>query len=227
MISGVDLLIGSAPAVGWLFWIRRKDRCEPEPWRVVIGVFLLGTVAALATVWLRPRIESLVITRPPQEWARWLDAFVVTAFVEEALKFAAFSLGALWCSEWDEPLDGVVYGAAAGLGFSAIENAFFVWATGEPELAIARGFTATLAHVAFSGGLGLFVGLARLRWRGRRWTWAAIGALAAVTAHGAYDAFSANGSSGRVALFSGLVVLVAAIAVAIRWAHHRSSQCEA
>ncbi len=188
-------------------------------------MFLLGAIAALATVWLRPRIEAFVLAHGAGAPERLLDAFVVTAAVEETLKFAAFALGALWTAEWDEPLDGVVYGAAAGLGFAAIENAFFVWATGDPNLALTRGFTATLAHVAFSGGFGLFVGLARLRWCKLRWTWAAAGAIGAIASHGAYDSWAVRGGGSRFELFGSMLGLVLFLAIAIRWAHRRSTQC--
>jgi RsiW-degrading membrane proteinase PrsW (M82 family) len=226
MLSASDLLLGAAPCVAWLAWIRRKDDHEPEPWRLVYLVFLLGCFAAVAQVMLRPRIEyaMLMLAGDSLRAAHLLDAFVVTALCEEALKLLAFLPLALLHHEWDEPVDGLVYGAAAGLGFAAVENAFFVAIHGDVSLVVTRGFTATLAHVAFSGGLGFCLGMARLRGRRTFALWLPLGLLYAVLMHGAYDALLLTESTARGTLLIAMPLLFIGFALRLRWARRRSPQ---
>lgn len=156
MWSFSDVLIAFLPAAAWLWYVRREDVREPEPRLLVLFALVLGCGAANVIAVIRPRIEHLVPSMPgtsmPGIRGEILDAFVVTALPEEIVKLAAVCLACLWSREWNEPMDGIVYGVAAGLGFASLENVYFLTATGEPMLVISRAFTANLAHAAFSPG---------------------------------------------------------------------------
>jgi RsiW-degrading membrane proteinase PrsW (M82 family) len=82
--------------------------------------------------------------------------FVVVGPVEEGFKFAAVRFGVYRSSYFEEPVDGLIYAAAAGLGFASVENVFYAVQFG-PEIMFARGPISTLAHVVFASiwGLGL------------------------------------------------------------------------
>ena len=135
-------------------------------------------------------------------------------------KLLAFTLGALWHAKWDEPLDGIVYGAAAGLGFASIENAYFLGADGSWTVLAARAFTANLAHLAFSGSLGFALGLAKLE---GRWSWAIAAWLGVVALHGAYDWLLFAGPSwSLLALLGVLPLALVAIGLKITWARAHS-----
>ena len=114
MWSFSDFLIAFLPAAAWLSYVRREDVREPEPRLLVLFALVLGCGAANVIAIVRPRIEHLVPSMPgiPGEI---LDAFVVTALPEEVVKLAAVCLACLWSREWNEPMDGIVYGVAAPL----------------------------------------------------------------------------------------------------------------
>lgn len=222
MLSLTHVVAGAVPCLLWLFWIHRKDDHEPEPRHLVIAVFLLGGLAALFLGWARPRIESWFLGGSDVR-ELLLDAFIVTALCEETMKFLAFATGALWHTEWDEPLDGIIYGAAAGLGFAAIENAYYFAATGEVEVVLWRAFTSTLAHMSFSAGLGFFLGLVRLGRIG--WIHGALlGVGYAVLLHGSYDVLLFTQHLARAGLLVGLPILLIGTAWKIRWARKRSEE---
>ncbi len=221
MLSLSDVLIGAVPGIAWLFWIRRKDDKEPEPLLLVLGVFLLGALGALVIGYLRPRLEGRILGTSAGMHEVLLDAYFVTAIPEEFVKFLAFAFGALWSKEWDEPLDGIVYGAAAGLGFASIENAYFLAVTGEDSVVLWRGFTSTLAHVAFSSGFGFFVGLSRLR-QLRPTAGLLFGAMYAILLHGTYDFLLMARRSPQIALLCALPILLLLLSIKIRWARARS-----
>lgn len=215
MLSTTDVFVGAAPAVLWLAWVRSKDARAPEPRALVLLVFVLGGISAIVQNALRPRLEFALIEYGVSARDILLDAFVITAASEEFLKACAFALGAAWCRAWDEPLDGLVYGAAAGLGFAAIENAYFLAATGDGAVVWQRGFTATFAHVAFSAGFAFCVGLGRLG-RVSLPRGIAVGAFYAIGTHGAYDLLLAREGGLLVALLVVLPILMVVFALKVR-----------
>ena len=59
---------------------------------------------------------------------------------------------------FEEPLDGLVHGVAASLGFATLENMFYMLEFG-PEILIVRGPLSTLGHVVFGASWGYAMGL--------------------------------------------------------------------
>lgn len=216
-------LIGFAPGLFWLWYIRRKDRVAPEPRSTCMRVFALGCGSAFVCLWFRPWIDPLAPVNPG--WGRDLvDAFLLTALTEELLKLFAFLLGVWWCRHLDEPLDGVVYGAAAALGFASAENVFYLTETGDPSLIALRAFTATLAHVGFTGSLCFSVALAKFS----RKSGLLLGAgalLAAVVFHGGYNLFLWRGDTYTpLALLILLPLSLAILGAKVKWSQERAAR---
>jgi RsiW-degrading membrane proteinase PrsW (M82 family) len=219
------LLLGFAPGIFWLWWFQRKDDLEPEPRSLVLRVFALGCGSALLVLLVRPLIEPALL--PDGGWWRdVVDAFVVTGATEELAKLAAFFLGAFFHRELDEPLDGIVYGVAAGLGFASVENVVYLIQLDDAKIVVLRAFTATLGHVAFTGSMGFFFGLAKLsRGAGRAALLMLAGLTLAVLFHGLYDVFLFRGGSlAFLSLLGGLPLLQVLIGLKIRWARARSAR---
>lgn len=86
-------------------------------------------------------------------------AFLTAAIPEEFFKFLVLALFCARSVEFDEPMDGIVYGAIASLGFATFENIIYVL-DGGLSLAIARGFTAVPGHASFGVIMGYFYGRA-------------------------------------------------------------------
>ena len=178
------------PALLLLTWIDRQD-AHPEPRRVVWITALLGALSAGPVVLVELRVDALLTALLAD--ARWpslpralLTALVGVALPEELAKLAAVALYARRHRAFDEPMDGVVYGAAAALGFAAVENVAYVL-DGGVGTALARGLLAVPGH-AFDGmlmGALLGVGFVRPRARGR---YTALALLLPALCHALYDA---------------------------------------
>jgi len=64
------------------------------------------------------------------QWVIPMEFFilvVVASIVEELLKFFGMKLSIGKNKAFDEPIDGMIYAAAVGLGFASLENIFYVW----------------------------------------------------------------------------------------------------
>ena len=64
--------------------------------------------------------------------------------------------------DFNEPIDGIVYGVTASLGFATLENFYYVYLladyfqTSSMSLAIVRSFSAVPAHAVFGVFMGYF-----------------------------------------------------------------------
>jgi RsiW-degrading membrane proteinase PrsW (M82 family) len=111
-------------------------------------------------------------------------AFFGAAIPEELFKFAVLFFYCRRLNDFDEPMDGIVYGVTVSLGFATLENVLYVF-NGGIGLAIIRGFTAVPGHALFGVIMGFYFGLAHFGPRNRKLLWTAY--LLPVLFHGLYN----------------------------------------
>jgi RsiW-degrading membrane proteinase PrsW (M82 family) len=186
------LLVAVAPSVVLLSYFYLRDRYDPEPIPHLALAYVLGAYAMLAASGGASAVAGLV----GEEWlhlggqpAKLFDAFVLAGAVEELAKWAILATVVYQWKEFDEPLDGVIYGVAVALGFATLENLFYVSRLG---LAVAwqRAVFAVPAHALFGGAVGYYVGKAKFDWqrpRSRRILDHAIGLGLGIAFHGTYN----------------------------------------
>jgi RsiW-degrading membrane proteinase PrsW (M82 family) len=170
-----------------LFWYIYSRDIHPEPRGMLLGTFGLGAATAIPVLIL-VLILGAVVGPPTGVWstAAW-TAFVHAAIPEESFKFLVLMTFCWRSRHFDEPFDGIVYGATASLGFATLENLLYV-SQGGIGVAVLRAFTAVPGH-AFTGvAMGYFVGRARFASAGRGWL-AFQGLLYATVLHGLYNLF--------------------------------------
>jgi len=137
----------------FMLWVRNTERYRKEPLVVVIRTFiggavlavLLGGVLSLALLFVFGRIVPLyefLADRFANPEA-FLLAIIIAPFAEELAKGLVTRTARRHMLERE---DGLVYGATAGLGFSATENLLY----GAAAL-ISGGFAASLAVIALRG----------------------------------------------------------------------------
>lgn len=146
---------GVLPALLWLWFWLKEDSVHPEPRGLIVVTFFAGAVAVMLTLPLQQGISYYF-----QENATVL--FILLALVEETLKFLAAYLVALRNRAFDEPIDAVIYMVTVALGFSALENAIFLFnsiATGNAIDGVITGnlrfVGASVLHVLASSVVGL------------------------------------------------------------------------
>jgi RsiW-degrading membrane proteinase PrsW (M82 family) len=178
-------LLALLPALLWLFLFYRLDHLEPEPKRYVIGVFLLtALLAAGITQPLIARIFFLEDWSAQNLWIRLAGAILCFGIVQEFLKYACVRYTVYQSEEFDERVDGIIYSAAAGLGYATAINLDYLFSIS--SLAVGAGvirFTIhSLAHASFAGITGYFLGSAKFDQKSR-W-WLPLGLLLAALANG-------------------------------------------
>jgi RsiW-degrading membrane proteinase PrsW (M82 family) len=185
------------PGVIWLWIFYRTDWYEPEPKRLVLATFGLGVLAILpafagerAAALVYPfleHIEQAAQTGNASAWPMFIGCFLVIGPCEEVAKFLAVRLFVYRHREFNEPLDGIIYAAAAALGFASLENVLYVfdWHTHTVHWGTlgVRSLLALPGHVIFSTTWGYALGRKRFAASYRVWPLV----LGAAMLHGLYD----------------------------------------
>ncbi len=172
-LIGVGVVLALVPALLWLVVFYLQDRLEPEPKGYVLGIFVLGALLAQAVG--LPVVRGLFHVQTWVGRGGWLiqllASILIVGFVQEYLKYAAVRYTIFGSPEFDERVDGIIYGAAAGLGFATMLNIHYVVASGGVQLGVGiiRITVTALAQASFSGVMGYFLGRAKFENMGKWW----------------------------------------------------------
>src|SRR5438067_219966 len=117
------VLAGSAvaPALLLLWYLYGQDQ-HPEPRSVVLKTFLLGMVICVPIVPVASALELLGAGQAGPWGRAATSAFLGAAIPEEFFKFLVLRAWVWRQPAFDEPMDGLIYGATASLGFAALES---------------------------------------------------------------------------------------------------------
>ena len=171
-LTVVGIVLALVPAAIWLAFFYRRDRLEPEPKGMVLGVFVLGALVAAAI-----GIPLVGDVFDVDSWigqsfvTQLLGGILVIGFTQEFLKYATVRFSVYQSREFDEWTDGILYATAAGLGFATMLNIDFIVSSGGADLGLgAVGVALTaLAHASIAGVTGYFLGRDRLEVRPIWW----------------------------------------------------------
>ncbi|MEZ4385030.1 MAG: PrsW family glutamic-type intramembrane protease [Nannocystaceae bacterium] len=196
-----------------LLWYFHSRDVYPEPARVVWTTFALGVLIAGPVLLFALPMGAFAEQLSDPFAAGAYEAFVLAALPEETFKLAVLVWYARRHSAFDEPMDGLVYGVAASLGFATLENILYV-AQGGLGVAVLRAVTSIPGHATFGAIMGYYVGQAHFsRGRGRALLFKAW--LIPVLLHGLYDTplLAAGGASaaGYATAASALLAVVPVI----------------
>lgn len=209
----VYIFFSLAPSIIWLLFFLRKDS-HPESNKMILKIFFFGMLAALLTVLIELGFSQQIKQwHLPETLNLILYVFVGIAFVEEIMKYLVVKTQVLKNSEFDEPVDAMLYMIISALGFAAIENLFILSSSAQSfqlletfTVTIFRFVGATFLHALASGLIGYFLALSFLKSKDRfklRYT----GIALAVLLHGLYD-FSIMEVEGSSKFIIPVIILV-------------------
>ena len=176
------------PTLALLLFFMYSDKFK-EPKKTVLSTFILGIfiIAPLEVF----HYGTEMILGEPIEYNAFFKAFFKASFLEELFKFCVLFFFCTKFTEFNEPMDGIVYGITASLGFAFWENLQYIYmpereVTESLQVAWMRAFSAVPSH-AFDGVImGFFIGRHYFRDYKTKinLVWAL---LIPVTLHGFYD----------------------------------------
>ena len=185
METGYLFLLAVAPAAFWLWYFYNKDRYEPEPLSWILMVYIFGIVVTIPVAFIEGTLSIIV--------PEFLIVVMVAPIVEEAGKYLVVKKTVWESLEFDEPVDGIIYAAAAGLGFATLENVIYVFSAVETSLLLAlqtgllRALISVPGHVLFSAMWGYSLGKARFLPQEQRTGVIATGLILAIAFHALFN----------------------------------------
>ena len=204
-----------------LLYIFYKRDYYPEPRRVLIATFFLGLltvvpVTGLSFVTLDPLMHFLKMYPDVHPAVvGFYMAFFCAAVPEELCKFLVLRGYSVRHKAFDEPMDGVVYGVAASLGFATVENILYVDFGGGYTAAI-RAITAVPSHACDGALMGYFVGQAKFNPLKKNYAW--LGLFVAIVFHGLYDLPLMSKGYNLFEWYTGDSLEMYFVALAVLWA---------
>ena len=178
------LALAIAPGLAICLYIVLRDIHNIEPWRYLLGSFLLGMLAIVPAYFIETSAGAYL---PHNVGGILISSFIVIALVEELLKFLIVRYYCYTRPSFDEPLDGIVYSVFVSMGFATLENIAYVYQHGY-SVVFARMFTSVPAHASFSAIMGYYIGKAKYN-KANETKLFRKGILTAVLFHGCYDSF--------------------------------------
>jgi protease PrsW len=174
------LSAGIAPGLALLSYFYLKDEYDSEPISVVLRTFVYGALLVLPIMFIQHvlGVENLIDSN-------WIDAFLSSSMLEEFVKWMILFYVIYQYAAFDEPFDGIVYGASLSLGFATAENIFYLVANGV-EHALSRALLPVSSHALFGVIMGFYISKIKFT-TGSKYKWIFLSLVVPIGLHGFYD----------------------------------------
>ena len=157
------LLITVVPSLIILSYFVFSDKFK-EPKGTILTVFFLGFLICLPAGILNT-LSDTYLNDGSDLSIKLSYSFLGPAWAEELLKFLILYLIVVKRNEFNEPMDGIVYGVTVSLGFATYENYDYVfrlaelWEIDPYQMAIWRSYSAVPMHGLNGAIMGFFFGM--------------------------------------------------------------------
>jgi RsiW-degrading membrane proteinase PrsW (M82 family) len=178
------LVLAVAPGLFLLWFFYTRDRYEREPKRLVAKTFVYGLLSPILAFPLELFGGSII---PQSDYVPtlFLHVLLVIGLTEEGVKLICVRLAAYRSNAFNEVMDGIVYTAAAALGFATVENVLYALTQGLGATLI-RAVTSVPGHALLGGIMGYYVGVAKFT-PSKEIDLTLEGLVIAMILHGLYD----------------------------------------
>jgi protease PrsW len=180
-------LLGVIPPLFYMVLVDRFDAKRPEPPATLRKMTFAGALAFFPCALFEEALDRVAPIDP--FWHVVFRAFVGVALVEEVAKLLCLRFYVWNKPEFDERVDGIVYGTRAALGFALVENVGYL--VRQPTMRffvgtlVVRALLSVPAHAIWTGFVGHYAARRRFDGKGPGW----LGGYAlAVVGHGLFDA---------------------------------------
>lgn len=175
------LSAGIAPGLALLSYFYLKDQYDEEPIITVFKVFVFGAILTFPIMFLQYVIDAENILQNSL-----LQSFISIALSEEFFKWFLIYIAVYQLEEFDEPYDGIVYGASISLGFATLENILYLLSNGL-EYAFGRAIFPVSSHALFGVIMGYYFGKAKFDKQNKKVKWLVYSFAIPFVLHGLYD----------------------------------------
>jgi RsiW-degrading membrane proteinase PrsW (M82 family) len=200
----VGVILALVPALIWMVIFYLQDVREPEPKQLVLAVFALGALLAQGIgIPLVDKVFRAPEWLPVSDLYNILGSILVIGFVQQFLIYAAVRYSVYNAAEFDERVDGIIYGTAAALGYATVINLQYVVDSGGVDLVfgIMRIVVTAMALASFGGLMGYFLG--RCKFEDEPAWWMPVGLALAAILNGLFIYFRTKVTTATIEMTAG------------------------
>jgi RsiW-degrading membrane proteinase PrsW (M82 family) len=215
-MAALVFLTSFLPGLFYLWIVWRQDKYDPEPKRWIAFTFFLGMLSTFPAALAEQVVDLFAfpfweVSLKGDLFSVYISSFFVIGPVEEFFKMWAILAVASNRNVFDEPMDALVYGSAAALGFASLENAMYCIRFSS-DIYVIRALLTVPAHILFATGWAWGIGMWRFRLRGAGGFLFFLGTFfLSVLLHGIYDALLLSRHPFMVMLVAPLMLLMAVL----------------
>ncbi len=157
-----QLLATTLPSIILVYFFVTQDKFR-EPKKIIIITFILGIFITIPAGFLNSYlIDYFHYNFRFHNYYIEIQTFFVGPFTEEILKFVIIFFYCSRLDDFDEPMDGLVYGATAALGFAMAENFEYVYNAASfnstwQDVALVRALSTAPMHAACGAMIGFAI----------------------------------------------------------------------
>jgi protease PrsW len=188
----LGVLVAFAISVIWMIYLRKLDVFEPEEWKHIIIVFLMGCTTVWAVFPITEFMKTYAGFQLNNEiFNDFIYSWVGIGMVEELIKMVPLIIIVRFRKIVNEPYDFLLYASVSALGFAFIENAVYIERTDFYAIN-GRALMSTVAHMTFSSIIGYGMLISSCRGFRKGWHYILGAFLVASLMHGFYDFWLIN-----------------------------------
>ena len=168
------LTVAIAPSLALFSYFYLRDQFAKEPSKLLFHCFLYGAVLTFPILFVQYVFDAEGVFR-----SAFTQSVLFASIVEEFFKWLVLVIAIYRHVDFEDPYDGILYGASISLGFATVENILYLLEFGL-ETAFIRAFLPVSSHALFGVVMGYYFGRAKFSVKnsGRIWlVWALISSL--------------------------------------------------
>lgn len=149
------LSVAIAPGLALFSYFYLRNQISAEPSRTLFHTFIYGAILTFPILFIQHVFEVEHIFQ-----SMFITNVLFTSLLEEFFKWLVLVMAIYQHVEFDDPYDGILYGASVSLGFATVENILYIFTFGL-DTAFLRALLPVSSHAIFGVVMGYYLGRAK------------------------------------------------------------------
>ncbi|MEK4228993.1 glutamic-type intramembrane protease PrsW [Solibacillus sp. FSL H8-0538] len=171
-----------APGLALLSYFYLRNQMSTEPRRTLLHSFIYGGLITFPILFIQYVLQAEGTFSSP-----FVSNVVFTSAMEEFFKWFVIFITILRHVEFDDPYDGILYGAAVSLGFATVENVIYLLSFGL-DTAFMRALLPVSSHALFGVVMGYYFGKSKFSMNDKQTEYLLVALTGPIILHFSYNA---------------------------------------
>ena len=144
------LTVAIAPSLALFSYFYLRDQFSQEPSKLLFQSFIYGAVLTFPILFLQ------YVFKEEQVFSNILATNILfPSIIEEFFKWLVILIAIFRHVDFEDPYDGILYGASVSLGFATVENILYLLEFGT-DIAFIRALLPVSSHALFGVVMGYY-----------------------------------------------------------------------